>query len=66
MAVLRQTINCLYCDKVLREKHLDQSHLPMEMRLIGDTFLGYEPCDCKGYTVQSHVSGKGEKLNINK
>lgn len=48
MAVYRPPQHCLFCGKELIARYRDQSHLPPSMRLIGDTFEGYEPCKCKG------------------
>ena len=50
MAVFRNAPTCLSCGKTIaKAKYLDQSDLPITMRIIGDTFEGweYENHDCK-------------------
>ena len=51
MAVARPTPTCPYCGKpTATGKYKDQSNIPQLMRIIGDTFLGwdYKDCNCKG------------------
>ncbi len=51
MAVSRQAPRCEFCDEVITEaKYKDQSHLPINMQIIGDTFEGWEYLDhsCRG------------------
>ena len=43
MAIYRAHPKCPFCGKVIaKAKYKDQSDIPMSMRLIGDTFIGWE------------------------
>jgi hypothetical protein len=51
MAVARAVPTCQYCGKATaKARHKDESNVPLSMRIIGDTFLGwdYKECNCKG------------------
>lgn len=52
MALDRSAITprCIYCGEIIaKEKHRDQSHIPINQRVIGDTFEGWDYIDhdCK-------------------
>lgn len=50
MAVYRPVPTCSYCGKeTATGKYKDQSKTPPMLRIIGDTFLGwdYKECNCK-------------------
>lgn len=47
MAVLREPPICPKCGKKMIGRYKNQSHIPISMQLIGDTFIGWEhdgPC----------------------
>ena len=47
MAVCRPTEYCPWCNEPLKARYLDQSNIPFMHQIIGDTFLGYQECNCK-------------------
>ena len=51
MALHRDPPTCIFCGKIIaKARYQDQSNIPMQMRLIGDTFIEwvYSKHECKG------------------
>lgn len=43
MAILRAAPRCMYCKEIIAEEiHLDQSDIPTNQQLIGDTFIRWD------------------------
>lgn len=71
MAIRRESPKCVFCGEVIaKEVHIDQSHLPPEQRLIGDTFLHWENIEheCEGAKkfAEKYNNRTTPKYNINK
>lgn len=52
MAIIRRTPTCHLCGaKIAKAVYKDQSKLPLQLRVIGDTFIRWEYIkhDCKKY-----------------
>lgn len=64
MARYREAPKCPFCGKVIaKAKYRDQSNLPLQMQLIGDTFEGweYEIHECKE---QKEFTDKLPKIDV--
>jgi hypothetical protein len=56
MARYRKPWICEDCGKEIKAKYRDQSHLPTQLMLIGDTFEGYDMDthkDCNVYGIKN-------------
>lgn len=42
MALYRENPKCTKCGGIINGIYKDQNHLPLEQRIIGDTFLGWD------------------------
>ncbi len=63
MALLRQPEYCISCGQLLEEMHTDQSHLPIEMQIIGDNFIGYKPHNCKPEGISAIAAALTQNIN---